>query len=274
MSSWVKEVFGTEKPVIGMIHVQAMPGAPTYDEAGGMERLIRGAQADRDALVAGGVDAVMFCNEYDRPYLTRVGPEVIAAMTRVVAEVSRGLPVPFGVDVLWDPVAAISIANATGASFVREVFTGVYSSDLGLWDTCAGEALRFRRNIGATRVRLFYNIVPEFAAPLAERPLETVARTAVFSSLADGICVSGYMAGAATPLDALKKVKDTLPDTPVFANTGVTPETVAKILEIADGCVVGTAFKEDRKTFSPVSRANVVEFMEKVKAFRAHRDAR
>ena len=55
------------------------------------------------------------------------------------------LTVPFGVNYLWDPEASVAIGAATGASFVREIFTGVFASDMGVWRAdCAG-ALRLRR---------------------------------------------------------------------------------------------------------------------------------
>ena len=123
--------------------------------------MIERVRPDVERLVAGGVDAVMFCNEDDRPYVFKAGIEQIAAMTRVVTECApKGIP--YGVDFLWDPFAAIAIAHATGASFIREVFTGTYEFDMGVWSPSAGEAMRFKRQIGATGLKVFYNVVPEF----------------------------------------------------------------------------------------------------------------
>ena len=269
--SWIPDLFRTEKPIIGMVHLKALPGTPLYDESGGMAAIIERARQDFAALTEGGIDAVMFCNESDRPYELRVGTEIAAAMARVVTECIRGRDVVFGVDVLWDPVAAISIAHATGASFVREVFTGVYAGDLGLWNTNCAEAIRHKRRIGASNLKLLYNIVPEFSQAVEPRPTELVARSTVFSSLADVICVSGPMAGDGVPMAQLNSAKKALPDTPVFANTGVRHETVRDILGVADGAVVGTAFKLNRYTWNPVSKENVTTFMEIVREFRAKR---
>lgn len=267
--NWMNELTGVEKPIIGMVHLQALPGNPLYDEAGGIKAIVGAARKDLEALSRGGVDAVMFCNENDRPYLLHVGPEVVASMSSVVAELSRGIDRPFGVDVLWDPVAAIAIGHATGANFVREVFTGAYAGDMGVWSSDGARALRFRREIGASKLRLLFNVVPEFAIPIASRPAEQVARTAVFSSLADAVCVSGFMAGADVPLEELRKAKSAIPETPVIANTGVRLENVGEILSVADAAVVGTSFKVDRQTFNPVDERNVVEFMSAVKKFRS-----
>jgi len=265
---WLRDVFGHDKAIIGMVHLPASPGSPRHAEEKGMTGILESVEADIESYQAGGVDAVMFCNEDDRPYQLRVGPEVVATMTRTVAAVRPKLKIPFGIDILWDPVAAIAIAHATGASFVREVFTGAYAGDIGVWNTNCGEALRFRRQIGAERVKLLYNINAEFAAPLAPRELSATAKSAVFSSLADGICVSGQMTGEDTGTANLRAVKDVIPDVPVFANTGVHAESVAEKLAVADGAVVGTWFKQDGITWNPVDPERVRRFMTVVRGLR------
>jgi hypothetical protein len=209
---------------------------------------------DVKRLVAAGVDGILFCNEGDRPYRTTAGPETVAVMSSVITDAVRDaeLDIPFGADVLWDPQAAIAIALATGARFVREVFTGAYSSDFGVWTPDPAAALRFRREIGAAGVLCFYNITAEFAAPLAPREIGLTARSAVFSSLADGICVSGSITGTAPDFATVAAVKRALPETAVIANTGVRPETVGEFLAVADAVIVGTALKSDGVTWNEV----------------------
>lgn len=266
--SWLRDVFGKDKVIIGMAHVPPLPGTPLYDATKGVEGLIESIRGDVDALQSGGIDAVMFCNENDRPYTLKTGPETTATMARVITEIRPMLRVPFGIDVLWDPVAAIAIAHATGGVFVREVFTGAYAGDIGIWNTNAGEALRFRRQIGAENVRLLYNINAEFAAPLAARSLQQVAKTAVFSSLADGLCVSGMMTGSEVDTESIMSAKRAVPDVPVFANTGVTTENVREKLRYADGAIVGTHLKESGITWNPVDPERVRHFMATVRALR------
>jgi membrane complex biogenesis BtpA family protein len=127
--NWLKETFGVRKPVIAMCHLHALPGDPDYDPTKGLTWVVDRARADLQALQAGGVDAVMFSNEHSLPYLTKVDPITIAAMARIIAELFDDIEIPFGVNVLWDPEASIDLAVATGAAFVREIFTGVYASD-------------------------------------------------------------------------------------------------------------------------------------------------
>lgn len=265
---WIKETFRVEKPIIAMCHFRAMPGDPQYDAEKGMEWVVAQARRDLLALQEGGVDAVMFSNESSLPYLTRVEPITTAAMARVIAELYGDIRVPFGVNVLWDPTASIDLAVATGALFVREIFTGVYGSDFGLWDTNAGEVIRHQHAVGGESVRLFFNIVPEAAAYLGERSIADIARSTVFNARPDALCVSGLTAGAETDASTLRTVKDAVPDTPVFANTGVRLENVAEQLAIADGTITGTAFKRDGHIWNEVDVERVRAFMERVNSIR------
>jgi hypothetical protein len=162
----------------------------------------------------------------------------------------------------------VALAVATGAAFAREVFTGVYASDMGLWQPdCAG-ALRLRAALGREDLKLLFNVNAEFADSLDCRSIELRARSAVFSSQADVICVSGPLTGQPVNSSDLQKVKAAVPDRPVFANTGVTIDTVAEILAVADGCVVGTHFKEGGDTWRPVDGERVRGFMARVRELR------
>jgi uncharacterized protein len=257
-----------KKTVIAMAHLGPLPGAPGYDAKGGIDPLIAAVAADVEKLQAGGVDAIMFGNEGDRPYLLRASPESLAAMAAIVAAVKPSLRVPFGVNYLWDPYATVALAVATGAAFAREVFTGVYAADMGLWQPDGAGALRLRAALGRPDLKLLFNVNAEFASALDGRPIELRARSAVFSSLADVICVSGPLTGQPVDRSDLQKVKAAVPDCPVFANTGVTIENVDPILEVADGCVIGTHFKVGGDTWQPVDGERVKRFMARVEELR------
>ena len=147
--SWLKEVIGTEKAIIAMCHIRALPGDPSYDASKGMNWVVDKAWEDLNALQRGGVDAVMFSNEFSLPYLTDVRKETLAAMGYIIGSLRSQISVPFGVNVLWDPAASLDLAAATGAKFVREVFTGVYASDFGLWNTNCGAVVRHQHSVSA-----------------------------------------------------------------------------------------------------------------------------
>jgi len=266
--SWLEELFGTLKPIIAMAHFPPLPGTPLYDEKAGVQGIFDRVAADLDLLLKAGVDGVMFCNEGDRPYALQADFEAVAVMSAVIAQIAPK-DRPYGVDFLWDPKAPIAVAAATGASFVREVFTGVYESDMGLWAPDAAAMLRYRRNIGAQDVKLLFNVVPEFASPLGTRTPAQAARSAVVSSLADGILVSGPMAGAEANVDVLREVRGAVPgDVPVLANTGVKLNTVAQALAAADGAIVGSTMKVDGYTWNPVDPERANAFMAEVRRVR------
>jgi membrane complex biogenesis BtpA family protein len=263
----LSEIFGTTKPIIAMVHFPPLPGAPHYDAGRGMDGIIETAAADIAGLQEGGVDAVMFGNEGDRPYQLKAPPEGIAAMSAAIGVLKRELTIPFGVNYLWDPVATVALGVATGAAFAREIFTGVYESDMGLWQPDAATALRLRHNLGRNDMKLLYNINAEFASPLGDRDIAARARSAVFSSIADVVLVSGPMTGQPATSSDLQIVKQAV-DVPVFANTGVTIDNVRETLAIADGVVIGTHFKVDGNTWNAVDGERVKRFMDVVRQVR------
>ena len=130
-----------------------------------------GARKDLAVLQAAGFDAVMFGNENDRPYEFDVDTASTASMAYVVGALRAEIKVPFGVDVHWDPMSSIALAAATGASFVREIMTGTYASDMGLWNPNAGAALRYRDRLKRSDLAVLFNISAEFASSLDRRSL-------------------------------------------------------------------------------------------------------
>lgn len=264
-----QRVFSTVKPAIAMVHLGALPGTPLYDQEAGLEGLLDGARKDLRALQAAGFDAVMFGNENDRPYAFEVDVASTATMAMVIGQLRSEIKVPFGVNVLWDPMATVALAAATGAQFCREIFTGTYASDMGTWSPDAGQAMRYRNALGRSDLAMLYNVSAEFADSLDRRPLPDRARSAVFSSIPDAVLVSGQITGEAARMEDLESVKAALPDTPVLANTGVKHETVRDVLRIADGCVVGSALKVDGHTWNAVDADRAKDFMDKVREARS-----
>ena len=261
MTSRFRSVFGGEKTLIAMAHLPPLPGAPLYDAARGMDGILQSLRRDLEILLDADFDAVMFCNEGDRPYTLRADLAGVAALTRAVSEL-RPAKVPFGVDYLWDSEAALSVAAVTGASFVREVVTGVYESDMGLWHPDAGRLLRRRRELCAESTLILMNVTPEFASPLGRRTVTEVARSAVVSSLADAILVSGSMAGSEPDMDTVRAAREGVDGTvPVLVNTGTNAGNIGRFLEIADGAIVGSGLKDNGNTWAPVSADRVNSYL-------------
>ncbi len=266
--TWMKELFGVEKPIIAMCHFQALPGDPSYDTAGGMKKVVEAARHDLLALQNGGVDAIMFSNEFSLPYLTKVETVTVASMARVIGELLPDVKVPYGVNCLWDPIASLDLAAAVDGKFLREIISGVYASDFGLWNTNAGATARHRARLGIQNVKMLYNIVPEAAVYLGQRDIADVARSTEFNHLPDALCVSGLTAGAETDTQVLGKVKKALKRTPVLCNTGCNIDNIVRQLEVADGAVCATTFKVDGVFQNAVDEKRVRAFMDVVKKYR------
>ncbi|WP_270889288.1 BtpA/SgcQ family protein [Pedococcus sp. 5OH_020] len=266
--NWLKELFDVDTPVIGMCHLPALPGDPHYDTSMGVTGIVDYARREIGALQDGGIDGILISNEFSLPYLTQTEPITAAVMARVIGELRSQIAVPFGVNVLWDGIASIDLAVATGASFVREIFTGAYASDFGIWNTNVGAAARHRARVGAADVKLLFNIVPEAASYLADRDLASIARSTVFNTRPDALCVSGLTAGATTDIEHLRTVKAAAGDTPVIVNTGVNRDNVAELLSVADAAIVGTHLKRDGVFENAADPARVAELMHALRGAR------
>lgn len=267
MRSSFETIFGgVSKPLIAMAHVPPLPGTPLYDSAAGVQGLVDQVKRDTEVLVEAGFDAILFCNEGDRPYQLRAGLESAAVMARVVAE-CRVTDRPYGVDFLWDASCALAVAVAADAAFMREVVTGVWESDMGMWQTDAATVLRERRRLDREDLAIFMNITPEFASPIGKRTAAQSARSAVVSSLADAILVSGPMAGAEPEVSTVAEVRAAVPaDVPVLLNTGAKAATIARYLQHADGCIVGSDLKVDGYTWNSVDPERARRFIDAARA--------
>jgi len=253
------ERFG-RRAVIGMIHLLPLPGAPLY--RGSMDEVLGSALADAQALAGGGADGVAVENFGDRPFrATRVEPETVAAMTRVIAEVMRTTPLPLGVNVLRnDAGAALAIAAATGAAFIRvNVHVGAMLTDQGIITGEAAETLR-RRAVLAPDVLIFADHDVKHAAPLAAVDPVQSARDLRLRGLADVLVVSGRETGAAADPARVTLLRNSLADVPLILGSGLTVENAATFAA-ADGAIVGTAIKRGGDVDAPVDRERVARLV-------------
>jgi uncharacterized protein len=264
----LSRIFGVPKPVIAMLHLPALPGRPLHERAAGVAAAVEAVGRDLEVLQAAGVDGLLFCNEADLPYQLRVGHEITAAMASVVGQLRGEVRIPFGVNILWDPIASLAVARATGARFIREVLTGVYESDLGMIEPQIGEIAAYRTAIGADEVALFDNIAPEFASAIGARGVAERARGAAFLRV-DALLISGPAAGIPFEMSDLRVAKEAAPDTPVIANTGVRADRIAEIFAVADGVIVGTSLKVDGMTWNPVDPHRAHRLMEAARSARS-----
>ena len=260
------ETFDADQPVIGMVHLPPLPGAPRFD--GDREAIWTAARRDARRLDAGGVDGIMVENFADAPfYPDDVPKHTVASLTRATRAVVEETDVPVGVNVLRNDAAAdIAVAQATGAEFVRvNVHTGVRVADQGLIEGQAHETLRLRDRLDAD-VAILADHDVKHSAPVASREYEAESMAdGVERGLADATVVTGIATGRGVALPDLREAVERRDewelDTPIFVGSGVTSETVGEILDLADGVVVGTALKQNGEVSRPVSEERVRELV-------------
>ncbi|MBM4467886.1 MAG: BtpA/SgcQ family protein [Chloroflexi bacterium] len=266
----LKEMFGVEKPIIGMVHLLPLPGAPGYDFYG-MEAIIDHALRDAEALISGGVDGLMVENMWDLPYYVGldVPPEEMTAQAVAARAVVEAVDVPVGINVIHNGGrVTMAIAVAAGADFIRVcLLTGARVWDTGELDHgCAAELLRWRKNLGAEQVKIFADVDKKHSVAFPGIDLATHIEWTEFY-LADALIVSGKMTGAAPELEKVRRARE-LTARPILMGSGTTAENVAQFLQYADGAIVGTALKVDGVAENAVDVERVKRYMEAVEAAR------
>lgn len=264
---WTHDLFGVEKPIIALVHLRALPGDPGYGND--LDAVIEQARADIRALQDGGVDGLLIANEFSMPYQVQADYVTVASIAYLVGRLRDEIRVPYGVNVVLNPMASLELAAATGAYFIRSAFTGAYMGEHGISVPDAAAVARRRRALGLDSLTLLFKVNPESDAYLVERDIKTVARSILFGYAPDALCVSGASAGSETKTDLISEVRSVAGGVPVFCNTGFNAKTVKEKLDVSDGACVGTAFKKDGKFENNVDPARVKEIMELVKAYRA-----
>lgn len=266
--SWMKELFNTERPIIGLLHLRALPGDPFYPADGSIYDVIDAAKKDLLALQEGGVDGILITNEFSLPYEKKVSGVTLASMGMVVGAISHLFQVPYGVEAIYDGDATIEICAATGASFTRCMFTGAWAGDLGLIDRDVAHTLRLKKSLDLDQLKLFYFATSEGEVYLNDRSTLDITKTLMFNCHPDCIVVGGSVAGENPGAEAVKKVRDITGDIPVVCGTGCRADNVEEILNAGNGAFVGTTFKKDGKFENPVDQHRVKAFMDIVHEFR------
>lgn len=266
--SWMFDLFHTEKPIIGLLHLPPLPGDPFYPRNGSILDVIDRAMKDLNALQYGGVDGILITNEFSLPYEKHVSPVTIASMAMVVGAIRSAIHVPFGVEAIYDADATIDVCAATGAQFTRCMFTGAWAGDLGIIDRDIAVTLRRKRALGLDELRLFYFVTSEGEVFLNDRSTLDIAQTIIFNCHPDCLVVGGAVAGQNPGADAVRAVRKIAGSTPVVCGTGCKLENVAQILEAGDGAFVGTTFKENGKFENPIDPQRVKAFMDHVREIR------
>lgn len=262
-------LFSRPKPVIAVIHVGALPGTPRSSHT--VSELIALARNEARLYRESGVDGVIVENMHDVPYLRgEVGPEIVAAMTAIAAEVKRECGLPAGVQLLAGAnIEAMAVAHAADLDFIRaEGYAYAHVADEGLIQASAAELLRYRRMIGATRVQVWTDVKKKHAAHAitADVSLGETAETVEFMG-ADCVIVTGSATGKPPNVADVREAKNHC-NLPVFLGSGITQNNVAEFYNDADGFIIGSAFKLDGLWSNTVDPARVGSFLEALQRIR------
>ena len=263
---WTEEMFKVKKPIIAMLHLDPLPGDPRYRYGDCMAAVTAHAREDLRALQEGGVDGILFSNEFSLPYQRHMSFVTPAAMARVIGELKGEITVPYGVDCISDGLATIELAAAVDARFVRGTFCGVYVGDGGLYDNDFSALLRRKAALHLDDLRMLYFINPESDRNLDTRPLADIASSTIFKAHPDGLCISANAAGMDVDEALMAAVKEKNPEVAVLCNTGCRPDTIERKLSVSDAAVVGTYFKENGR-LEDADLRNVRVQVDRVKAF-------
>jgi membrane complex biogenesis BtpA family protein len=264
------DLFGVEKPIIGMVHLWPLPGAPGY--AGyEMDTILDHARQDAEALLEGGVDGLIVENMWDLPYYvsTDVQMEAVTAQAVAASKIVEMADVPVGVNVIhngWQ--AELAIAVAAGLDFIRVcILTGARLWDTGELDHgSAAKLLRRRKELGAERIKLFADVDKKHSVPFPGLDLETHIEWTEFYR-ADALIVSGRMTGDAPPLDKVRRAKEAA-TRPILMGSGTTAENIAGFLRYADGAIVGSSLKAAGVAENSVDVERVRRYMGAVQSVR------
>lgn len=266
--SMLQELFGTNKPVIGVIHLLPLPGSHRY--AGDMESVFERAEQEAAALASGGVNGIIIENFFDAPFAKSTVDVSTACALALVAQRLRAITqVPLGINVLRnDGRTALAIAATAGAQFIRiNVYTGAMLTDQGIIEGEAHDLLNYRRFLGGKRIRILADVMVKHAHPLTPfADIRLAAKDTVLRGMADGIVVSGTATGSAPDLSDLEAVREAVPNTPIFVGSGATKENANQLMGTADGIIIASSIKRQGVLENPVDVERVRSFVNTVKA--------
>ena len=251
------DLFRAPKPIIGVIHLPALPGS---GHSPGLGEILKKALRDFSALEHGGVQGVLVVNDADEPRRLKAGPETISTMTRVTRELvlASGGPTIGAQILLNDPEASLAVAHMAGASFIRTDYfvDSMERSEYGPIEIDPKRLVEYRASLGARDVLILADIQVKYARMIVRRPLAESAAQATDCS-ADAIIVTGSVTGEAPPTSSVGEAKRAAGHCPVLVGSGLDASNAAELLRAADGAIVGTSLK----TGPYVDAARVAELM-------------
>ncbi len=263
-ASAIREIFGTDKVAIGVVHCPAFPGAPRYDGRGA-DAIYDACLRDAEAYAEGGLHGLIIENHGDIPFSkpADIGPETTGFMSVVTDRIARTLGMPLGINVLANaPIPAFAVAAAGGASFIRvNQWANAYVANEGFIEGRAGEAMRFRSCLRAEHIKVFADSHVKHGSHsiVADRSVQELTRDLAFFD-ADAVIATGQRTGDSATIDEIEEIGGAT-HLPLLVGSGVTESNVAEILARTNGVIVASSLKQDGVWWNPVAPERVRQFM-------------
>ncbi len=257
MKNTIAQLMGRDKYIIAAVHFLPLPGSPNYDSQGGMKAIIQRAKRDAKILADNGVQSFLFTNEADMPYMSTLPQEGVTAFTVLVQEVMQDYDIPFGINCLIDAYAGFCIAHATGASFIRGLFSGAYVIDSGIMEAQGARIFRTRAGLNVAKPYLFHNLSSILGPLVVEKPADVEAKSMIAHVKVDGFTLP------ANNHEMFKKISEIAPDRPLVVGSGTHIDNLQSLMEVSDGAIVATCLREDGKLLAPVDAKRTTEFMQR-----------
>lgn len=227
-----------KKPIIGMIHMPPLPGAPNNKKS--MRQLIEFALFEAEKLEHAGLDACIVENVGDVPLLKEhLPPATVAAMANVTEAVVHNTKMKVGVNMLRNACEeALSVAHVAGAQFIRcNILIGAYATDQGIIEGCAARVARLRKELGSD-VLVFGDVHVKHAYPIFNVEIDYAAQDLAERGGADAVIVSGARSPVPPSFERVKKVRDAI-EKPVLIGSGISLANVKQFYQKSDGVIIG-----------------------------------
>ncbi len=235
-----KNVFKTEKPIIGMLHLM---GNTEHE-------ITNNTIKEMKMMTKHGVSAVLVENYFGSK----------KDVERVLAVLHEQYPeIVYGVNVLGDIAKAYQLAECYDAKFIQV-------------DSICGHMIPEREEsyfeqIDALREKcdalLLGGVRFKYQPVCSGRSVEDDLN--IGKQHCDAIVVTGTGTGISTELDKIREFRSILGDFPLIVGAGMTADTAKEQLEYSDGGIVGSYFKINGDAYGYMDENRVMEFMEAVK---------
>ena len=264
----LKELFGTQKPLIGVVHLSPLPSSANF--SGNFRQLVTKAEQEASAIASAGLNGIIIENYFDIPfYKDSVDPAVVASISLITKRIMHLTDKAIGINVLRnDAKSAMAIAYCTGATFIRvNILTGAMITDSGIIEAAAPKLLPYREMLKANNIKIFADVMVKHAYAMGTPySIADMAKETVERGLADALIISGLATGSSADIKDVEAVKKALPEVPLLIGSGLNLENAKDFLDVADGAIVATSIKRGKGLTSTIDVNKAEKLLETIRS--------